>query len=50
MEICFKLMVIKRNVVSYCLKDFSLCAGFLVSAADLLDVQALGCYSLSTDV
>jgi len=37
MEICFKLMnVIRRNVVSYCLKDFSLSARFLDSRSRLV--------------
>jgi hypothetical protein len=37
MEICFKqTKVIRRNVVSYCLKDFSLSARFLDSRSGVV--------------
>ena len=43
-EICFRpIKVIKRNVVSFCLKDFILSARFLNPRSGvLLDVQAFG--------
>lgn len=35
MELCFELMVIKRNVISFYLKDFSLSARFLDSRSNV---------------